>query len=296
MFDLHSHILPHIDDGATDLATALDMARAFVDDGVEVVACSPHILPGLYHNTGPQIRAATTALQAELENASIPLKLTTGADVHIAPDLVAGLQSGELLSLADSRYVLIEPPHHVPPARIEETFFSLLLSGYVPVLTHPERLSWIRDHYPLMQRLAARGVWMQVTSGSLLGKFGKSAHYWATRMLDEGLVHILASDAHDPVRRCPDLGKGRIAAEKLLGQAEAEQLVHHRPLGILWNEEPGKLAQPPGMLEVRQRIDQEDSTGVFSMKSRVGHAERRSNRSLGASAGNLGRRLRKLFN
>src|SRR5687767_9185565 len=117
MIDLHCHLLPGIDDGARDLSVALDMARALVEDGVSIVACTPHILPGVYHNTGPQIRDATSALQLAIEQASIPLHLTVGADVHMVPDLVTGLRAGRLLSLADSRYVLVEPPHRVAPPR-----------------------------------------------------------------------------------------------------------------------------------------------------------------------------------
>lgn len=173
MFDLHCHLLPGIDDGAPDLETSLAMARAFVDQGVECVACTPHILPGLFHNTGPQIRKAVAELQLRLEDAGIPLKLVTGADNHIVPDFVDGLKRGHLLTLADTAYVLVEPPHHVAPARVEELFFAILLAGYVPVLTHPERLTWIENKYDVMERLASRGVWMQITSGSLTGSFGR---------------------------------------------------------------------------------------------------------------------------
>src|SRR5258705_10301716 len=101
MIDLHCHILPGIDDGAEDLSVSLEMARLAVADGTTVVACTPHILPGLYHNSGPQIRAATLRLQEALDEASISLHLVTGADVHVVPDLITGLQSGQLLSLAD---------------------------------------------------------------------------------------------------------------------------------------------------------------------------------------------------
>ncbi len=97
MFDIHSHILPGIDDGAVDAATALDMARAYQDQGVRTVACTPHILPGLYHNSGPQIRAAVEDLQTRIRDAGIDLELTTGADNHVVPDFVALLDRGHLL-------------------------------------------------------------------------------------------------------------------------------------------------------------------------------------------------------
>jgi protein-tyrosine phosphatase len=122
VIDLHCHILPGIDDGAPDLSVALAMAEASVADGVQLLACTPHILPGVYHNTGPQIRSAVQLLQQHLDAHGIPLRLTTGADVHIVPDFVAGLSSGHLLTLADSRYVLVEPPHHAPP-RLKDLMF-----------------------------------------------------------------------------------------------------------------------------------------------------------------------------
>lgn len=259
MIDLHSHILPGVDDGAVDLETSLEMARIAVADGVEAQACTPHILPGLYHNTGPRIRLATQELQRHLDDNGIPLRLVTGADVHLAPDMVDGLRSGRILSLADSRYVLVEPPHHVVPVGLIEFFFGVLVAGYVPILTHPERLSWIESHYALIEQLSRGGVWMQITAGSLTGVFGPGPLYWGERMLDEGRVHILASDAHNVGRRRPNLGQGRAAAAKRVGEQEAHHLVVTRPRGILANEPPFKLPQPT-------------PRGPSGQESRVDHA------------------------
>ena len=238
MIDLHCHLLPGIDDGARDLAMSLAMARACVADGVEVVACTPHILPGVYPNNGPQILAAVTALQTELDLNKIPLRLVSGADNHVSPTFVADLRSGKLLPLAGSRYVLVEPPHHVIPPRLEELFFEICIAGYVPILTHPERLRWIAPRYDLLERLVKAGVWMQVTAGSLAGDFGNGAKMIAERMLADGLVHILASDAHDLLRRPPSLGRGRALAEVIVGEAEAQKLVDIRPRGILHDTSP----------------------------------------------------------
>ncbi len=244
MIDLHCHILPGFDDGAADLAVSLAMARASVADGVTVLACTPHILPGLYHNTGSSIRQGCAVLQAILDREGIALRLTTGADNHIVPDLVTGLRSGHLLALADSHYVLVEPPDHIAPLRLEELFFDIIISGYTPILTHPERLTWVRSHYDRVQRLVRAGVWMQITSGSLTGAFGRSARYWAERMLDERCVHILATDAHDAHHRPPDLSRGRDYAAKRVGDEEAENLVLHRPGGVIANDPVSKITLP----------------------------------------------------
>jgi protein-tyrosine phosphatase len=244
MFDLHSHLLPGIDDGAPDLETSLAMARAYADQGVKCVACTPHILPGLYHNSGPEIRRAVAGLQTRIDDAGIRLKLATGADNHIVPAFAEGLKQGHLLTLADSIYVLVEPPHHVAPQRLEELFFNILLAGYVPILTHPERLSWIESKFDVIGRLATRGVWMQITSGSLRGSFGRRPRYWAERMLEDGLVHILATDAHNLGPRPPDLLEGRNRAEQLAGRAEAYHLVVTRPKAVLLNKPPTALPPP----------------------------------------------------
>ncbi len=247
MIDLHCHLLPGVDDGAPDLAAALAMARIAVADSIEIVACTPHIYPGMYDNDGPTIRRAVAELRVRLEEADIPLRLTLGADTHIAPDLVAGLRAGWVPTLGDSRYFLLEPPHHVAPPRLAETVFELLTAGYVPVITHPERLSWIEDCYGTFVELARQGAWLQVTAGSLTGRFGKTAQYWGERLLDEGWVHILATDAHGVDRRPPLLAEGRRVAERWLGAGEASHLVVIRPQGILNNVDPERLPAPPAL-------------------------------------------------
>lgn len=295
MIDLHCHILPGIDDGAADIAVSREMARAFVEDGVTHVVCTPHILPGLYLNRGPQIRDAVQALQGDLEREGIPLALAAGADAHVVPDFVDGLKSGELLTLAGSRYVLVEPPHHVAPVRLEDFFFGLLVAGFVPILTHPERLAWVEQLYPAVQRLVHAGVWMQITAGSLTGAFGRNARYWSERLLDEGCVHVLATDAHDVSRRPPILGDGREAAAKRVGSVEAEHLVLTRPGGVLANESPSKLPMP-------ESVGAPDMAGVEaasqSRSRRRGRAPashaRASQGGAGSDDGFLGR-LRRLL-
>jgi len=242
LIDLHCHILPGVDDGAKDLQTALAMARIAVEDGIEIVACTPHITPGVYDNRGPEITRAIASLQESLDAANIPLQLTCGADAHLAPDLGEGLRERRVPSLGGSRYFLLEPPHHVAPPRLDLAVQDLLNEGHVPVITHPERLSWIEDHYDLMNAMADAGAWFQITAGSLTGRFGPRPRYWAERMVDEGLTHILATDAHNVRNRAPRLAEGRDAVAARLGPEEARRMVIDRPRGILANADPATLA------------------------------------------------------
>ena len=241
------------------------MARMAWSDGITAVACTPHILPGVYNNTGPVIRAALARLRDTIAQAGIPLRLMTGADVHIAPDLGAQLGDGRALTLNESRYFLLEPPHSILPPRLENHIFELQMVGYSPILTHPERLSWLDGHYDLVKRLVYNGLLIQLTAGSLMGRFGRRPRYWTERMLDDGLVHILASDAHDTERRPPCLAEARKLVAQRLGEEEATNLVLIRPQAIINDVNPSEL--PPLPLAAAEQAN--SRAGARSAWSRI---------------------------
>ena len=172
MIDIHCHMLPGIDDGARDLNTALVMARLAVEDGITTTICTPHIYPGLFENTVEGIQQAVVDFRQALQVAKIPLEVTYGADIQITPELVQGLRTGSLPTLHHSRYFLFEPPHHIAPPGMLDLLHNVILSGYVPVVTHPERLSYVEEYYDQFLEAASMGAWLQLTGGSLLGRFG----------------------------------------------------------------------------------------------------------------------------
>jgi protein-tyrosine phosphatase len=253
LIDLHSHILPAVDDGAKSLADSLSMARMAVADGIEVMACTPHFMPGVYDNSAEDVRQRVASLNQEFLEEDIPLVLVTGSDAHIRPDFLQCLRNGQILTLHDSRYVLFEPPHNIMPPRLEDLLFNITVAGYVPILTHPERLKWIEQSYETFPSLAKAGVWMQITAGSLTGRFGKRPQYWGQRMLAEGLVSILATDAHNIRSRPPILSEGLHLAEMEVGQKEAEHLVFTRPLGVLEDRHPDEFPALPEVIEREQQ-------------------------------------------
>jgi protein-tyrosine phosphatase len=224
---------------------SLDMARIAWADGITTVVCTPHILPTVYENAGPEIKAAVTLLQEALSSADIPLRLWSGADVHIVPDLLSGLKEGRILTLAGSRYLLLEPPHHVMPPQFDDYIFKLQSAGYVAILTHPERLSWIEPQYALVRRMIDKGLWIQLTADSLTGRFGPAPRYWAERMLDEGLCHVMATDAHNTSTRPPHLARAQAMVEHRVGAAEAANIFRIRPTGVLDDVSPAKLPPLP---------------------------------------------------
>lgn len=251
MIDLHCHMLPGIDDGAPDMPTALAMARAAIADGIEITACTPHIFPGRYDNSRQTIEWSAQALRQALHEEDIPLRIVIGADTHLVPGLLGRLRNGEVPTLAGSSYLLVEPAHHLIPPDFEQSVGDLLAAGYLPIITHPERLSWIGDYYDIFSRLAERGAWMQITAGSLTGRFDSEARYWGEKMLDEGLVHLLATDAHGTGKRPPRLAEGRRAAEKWVGADEAARLVIDRPRCVIEHLPPTHTLPPSRQTRAR---------------------------------------------
>jgi protein-tyrosine phosphatase len=244
VIDLHSHILSGLDDGAQDVAASVEMARMAVADGITAMACTPHVFPGKYPNSSATILPAMHALQALLDAQDIPLKLHSGADVHIAPDLVDRLSDGSVPTLNNSRYFLLEPPHEILPPRLEDFVSRLFQAGFVPIITHPERLLWAGRHYETIRRLADIGCPMQVTAGSIVGAFGAAATELAQRMLKESLVSFFASDGHGTTWRKPLLSEAYAAVAAQFGSEQAQKMFIDRPAAILANGEPGLLVDP----------------------------------------------------
>lgn len=247
MIDLHCHMLPGLDDGARDLDMALQMARLAVGDGITMTVCTPHIYPGRFENTLAGIREACEQFQGELDAAGIPLQLTYGADIQVAPELTQRLVDGTLPTLNGSRYFLFEPPHHVSLPRLNDMLAEALLAGFVPIITHPERLFYVETDYDIFVEAAHNGAWIQLTGGSLLGKFGRRAKSISERFLKDGITHLLASDGHNLENRAPELGNARDAAALLVGVEEAAKLVQQRPAAVIANTATDDIPLPPGL-------------------------------------------------
>lgn len=233
MIDLHSHILPGIDDGAPDMETSVAMARMAVADGTQVIACTPHIRPPIYNNVPEDIRDRVAQLAQVLRDQEIDLKLVTGADVHIAPDLAGALARDEVAALGKTRYFLFEPPSSIMPKGLVQICGQIMRAGYKPILTHPERFSWIDHNYDVFCQLHDSGVVVQLTAASVTGRFGRRPQYWSQRMLEEGRAQLIASDAHSIEGRPPGLSEARNVIASNLGDETAMRLVWDNPLMIL---------------------------------------------------------------
>jgi protein-tyrosine phosphatase len=261
VIDLHSHILPGIDDGAPDMAASLAFARAAVACGTTRIAATPHI--DSRFNLGPDDRDPVLAeLRAALEAEQIPLDVIAGGE--IALDRYLDLTDDELarLRLGDGPYLLLEPPLSSAAGAFDRFLASLLGRGVRILIAHPERCPDFQRKPEKLADLVRTGALAQITSGSLAGRFGSTVQEAALHMLAEGLVHDLCSDSHDATRRGPDLQEGLEAAERELpgAHALADWLAVGVPHAIVTGGDVPR--RPPVLLERRRK------RGLFGRRGR----------------------------
>ena len=232
MIDLHCHLLPGIDDGARDLDQALRLARMAVADGITHCVATPHIHPGRYDNTLASITATFTEFKQALADAQVPLQLGMAAEIRLSEEIlvmVAQQQVPFLGKWEGGRVLLLELPHsHIPPG-VEQLIRWLQKQNIRPMIAHPERNKDVLRDFNKVLPLAREGCLFQVTAGAVAGDFGEGPMQRAQELLQQGLVTILATDAHHEVRRPPVLEKGRRAAEIVVGESASWDLVRHNP-------------------------------------------------------------------
>jgi protein-tyrosine phosphatase len=230
--DIHCHLLPELDDGARDWDEAVEMARVAAADGTTTIVATPHQLGRNAKNDGDTIRAAAARLQLLLRKRNISVQVLPGGDVRIEPGLVPKILAGEVLSLADRRrHVLLELPHetYIP---LDGVLRELASAGLVGVLSHPERNHGILGQPGILLALVEKGCLLQVTAGSLLGTFGTRQRDLAEWLVAEGMVHLVATDAHGVQRRPPLLRAAFDRVVELVGYDAAATLFCRNPARI----------------------------------------------------------------
>ncbi|PWW08417.1 protein-tyrosine phosphatase [Paenibacillus cellulosilyticus] len=206
MIDIHNHILPGIDDGPTNWDEALELARNAVENGITTVIATPHHAHELYNNPNDhrQVESLTEQLNERLKLAGIPLQVHSGQEIRVHQDLLDRWDEGEtggLLTLGYTQYMLIELPSSRVPEGTEELVYELILKGIIPIIAHPERNRELANDPEQLRRLVDNGALAQVTAHALTGVFGRGVEKAAWMMCAQGLIHFVASDAHHATKR-----------------------------------------------------------------------------------------------
>lgn len=227
-----------MDDGARTVAEALEMARQAVAAGTDTMVATPHRGWFLRRPARPEaVREHVAGLQDSLNRARIPLKIVSGVEIKMAPRVADDLVSGEVGTLGDAgRWALIEPPFDRIPAGGLESLRKVIEARFSVVLAHPERCAEVQQSLAFLEACAGLGMAFQLTSGSLLGRFGTSAQETAHAILAHAADWplVIASDTHDlRDRSCALLREARDAAAALVGVEQAQEMVDARPRAMI---------------------------------------------------------------
>ena len=236
MIDIHCHILPMVDDGADSLEEALEMARMAADSGVSAIIATPHCnlpLEEEKNYASPALTRAFSRLRTAIEEAGIPIDLRPGAEVLCTPQVPELIQSGMLPTLAQSRYLLLEFFFDEDLEYMDEMLRAVAAQDCVPVIAHPERYEAIQRAPYLVERWFRAGYVIQLNPGSILGRLGRRAAETAEWLLDHGLAHVVASDAHSPNLRTPRMGELTDYLHRFWGREYTHVLLRENPGRIL---------------------------------------------------------------
>lgn len=242
MYDIHSHILYGVDDGAVCIEESVEMAAQAAADGMEAIIATPHYIEGLYASGYENNLSKLNRLIREIDKAGINMDIYLGNEILITPDILKLVKQGKVTALNESRYLLIELPFFDMPSYTERVLFNLEIEGYVAVLAHPERNEYIINDLNILYRLIKQGALVQMNISSIEGLYGKWVKKTAFRMLKHCMVHFIGTDTHSPRKRQTSVND-IIEILKVYCPDQAHSMLCDNPQSIIRNE-PIKTTEP----------------------------------------------------
>lgn len=223
--DIHSHIIPYIDDGADDIETSIEMAEIAVSEGIESIVCTPHAISG-YDELISEANEQREELQRRLDFRGIPLRLYQGFEVYVG-EAFLDYEYPERLAMNGGTHILIETDFERIPACMEEVLYLLRITGLTPILAHPERYLYLKKDIAACEVWKSGGMLFQINAGSLTGQYGGTAQKTARKLLKKGYADFIGTDAHSAGRRAPLIKGGLAECGKRFGQSMVSRLLEN---------------------------------------------------------------------
>lgn len=231
LYDIHSHILPGVDDGAKNMDIALALIEKEIEAGVETIILTPHFRKEMFEPDMEDIWNAYDELLYETRYKNIRLYL--GCEFHANMEMVETLDNDLRPTLADSRYVLTEFAHNSTRAFMKERADALLMSGYRPIIAHIERYRATRKDFDLIEDLIEMGCEVQVNADAIIGRDGLGAQRFCKKLMQEDMLHYVGSDTHNLRGRAPHLGECCEYLKKHMGRLYTSRIMRDNPSKIV---------------------------------------------------------------
>lgn len=243
MCDIHTHILPGIDDGPDTMEETLEIIKIFCQQQVFNIVATPHKKDVNEGGAIGKIQDLIIEINSLLSNDGLEVNILLGMENHLDEKLAVDIKNGNALPINKSRFILVEMPYVGQLGTSEENLLNVQNLGYVPIIAHPERMDIFQNDPELLRKFVGDGMLTQITSGSLIGKFGDDAKLYAESIFKEGIGHILSSDTHMADGwRAPDILRGYELLKRAVGIDKATHIVSTNPLNIINNSSVIKFA------------------------------------------------------
>ena len=229
--DLHSHILPGVDDGSVDMEMALQMIQSAVEQGIDCIILTPHFR--FEENDVNIIKKRFLELKAEVKRTQLPIELYLGGEIYYDSEVIEKLASGQMLTMADTRYVLVEFSPTVTFHYLSHAMDELLMAGYYPILAHAERYQCISDNLDKIDDLVDEGVYIQINANSFLTHPKKKA---LIQLVKDGVIHFIGTDCHRTDWRPVNLQAACRYLADLIDRNDYRRIFFENPQKLLNNE------------------------------------------------------------
>ncbi|MBN1154857.1 hypothetical protein JXB12_08090 [candidate division KSB1 bacterium] len=228
IIDIHSHIIPYVDDGAQDWEMSMELVKSAESQGIIAMVATPHILAESdYERIERKIIANYLELTKKISKQNINIKIYLGCEIYAQPNMTLNHAISTFNN--NKKYFLTELPMSEIPRFVAQKYFNFLLDGKIPIIAHPERNVGFQRKPEFIYEFVHRGVLMQINASSILGKYGDQAKQTAFTMLDHNLVHFVASDGHNNEHRSIRLREIYEIVKNNYGTIKAEQLFYTNP-------------------------------------------------------------------
>lgn len=208
MLDIHSHILPGIDDGAKTLDEAIKMIEMAIEDGTKNIVATPHYCKGFGEEKYKDVKRRVEELKDELKKRKLNIEVYYGQEVYYSEKLLDDYENGIIGTINDGKYLLLELSMKEFQEKVLDDIYELRLQGVTVILAHPERYSYFQNHLRMINRFIDEGCLFQLNIGSILGKHGEKAKIAATELLKNNIYSFIGSDAHNLEKRTPEIKEG----------------------------------------------------------------------------------------
>ncbi|MBQ6570154.1 MAG: tyrosine-protein phosphatase [Clostridia bacterium] len=231
--DIHSHILPGVDDGSSSLAQSLDMLEEAYNNGTRHMVATPHFGGRSFAVNKDTVLELTGELNEELARRDINLTVYPGNEIRCTPDTLNSIKDNIVCSANQNRYLLVELPFDQPDCDIESLVLNCAEMGHSLVLAHPERYQYLMKDFKTLEKLLRRGVLLQCNADSIYGLAGRKVKHYAHKLMRKNMVSFVASDCHSVIQRGPQLSAAYNTIAKLYGSDTANTLLYDNPMRMI---------------------------------------------------------------